>query len=108
MKPFFWSIVSPQDLGSSVFKDVDDLNAKVDKQELEKLFSNAPAKKAEPAGGVVSGPAAGGMLAVPGSQGAIGAGPAGSAGGARGSVFQKKVEVELIDPKRSVRECDDK
>lgn len=53
--------MNPIDLGdATVFKQVEEGKAKVDKQELEKIFGNAPAVKKEgPAGGDAGGPGKG-------------------------------------------------
>ena len=97
MKPFFWSVVPTQDLEGTMFTELDDLKAKLDKPGLEKLFCNASAPaKAAPK---TDGPGAG-------SSASSSAGGAGGAGGAAGrgasaSVVAKKEEVALIDPKRS-------
>jgi len=76
LKPFFWSVVPVQDLDATIFKQLDDSKAKLDKQGLEKLFATAPPKK--PGEGA---PAAAAKPAAP--------------------VPAKKEEVVLIDPKRS-------
>jgi len=76
MKPFFWSVVPVQDLDATIFKQIDDANAKIDKAGLEKLFATAaPAAKKAPG----DAPAAAAKPVVP----------------------AKKEEVTLIDPKRS-------
>lgn len=89
MKPFFWSVVPPIDLGATIFADMDDGKAKINKGELEKLFCNAP-KKAPAADGPGAGAGAGGA-----------GGPGSPARPGTAAAPAKKEEVTLIDPKRS-------